>query len=196
MRIGEMSIYATLWEFKLPKAHRFDTEWVMVYAQAVPAHIGHPSHYPEGDLYADFLPPVVECDPETGSGPYYRAVLILVEGHDEKIGQKYTSPLLTLTGEEYAQISFQTLFDAIEGAMPWDREIVGMKLHRDGTRTLIRAEEWRERKKSFWRLVHSQSKVMDEKELVDDDIRQTWCLGFQRRRWTVSVGGLQYLGNC
>jgi len=143
-----MSIYATLWEFKLPKAHRFDTEWVTVFAQAVPAHIGHPSHYPEGDPYADFLTPVVECDSE-GSGPYYRAVLILVEGHDEKIGQKYSSPLLMLTGEEYARMSFQALFDAIENAMPWDRDVVGMKINRDGTRTLIRAEEWRERKEKF-----------------------------------------------
>jgi len=44
-----MSIYATLWEIKIPRRHAFDEEWVEVYAQAVPAHIGHPSDYPAGD---------------------------------------------------------------------------------------------------------------------------------------------------
>ena len=62
-----MSIYATLWEIKAPRRHRYDDEYVLVYAQAVPPHIGHPSHYPEGDPYAGFLPPVVRgYDPEQG----------------------------------------------------------------------------------------------------------------------------------
>jgi hypothetical protein len=156
-RGSRMSIYATLWEFKLPKAHRFDTDWVTVYAQAVPAHIGHPSHYPEGDPYGDFLPPVVECDPETSLGPYYRAVVILVEGHDEKIIQRYSSPLLVLTGEKYAKMPFQELFEAIENAMPWDRDVVSMSIGPDGKRTLIRAEEWRQRRERF-EAVRSQSK--------------------------------------
>lgn len=136
-----MSIYATLWEIKLPKAHPFDTEWVEVYAQAVPAHIGHPSVYPEGDPYGDFLPPVVECDPETGYGPYHRAVLILVDGHGEKVVQRYTAPILTLTGEEYAKAPFQELLDRIRDAMPWDRDVVGLSIGPDGGRKLIRVAD-------------------------------------------------------
>src|SRR5262245_28341897 len=71
-----MSIYSTLWEIKVRRRHEFDDEWVTVFAQAVPPHIGHPSCYPEGDPYADFLPPVVEYDPVTNEGPY-RAVVIV-----------------------------------------------------------------------------------------------------------------------
>jgi hypothetical protein len=138
-----MSIYATLWEIKLPKAHAFDAEWVSVYAQAVPPHIGHPSHYPEGDPYSDFLPPVVECDPNTGLGPYNRAVVILMEGRDEKVIQRYTDPLLVLTGEEYARMPFQDLLDAIEQAMPWDRDVVAMMIGPDGQRKVIRVPNWR-----------------------------------------------------
>jgi hypothetical protein len=143
-----VSIYATLWEIKLPKAHRFDTEWATVYAQAVPAHIGHPSHYPEGDLYADFLPPVVDCDPETGTGPHHRAVLILVEERGEKVGQRYTSPLLVMTGEEYSRATFQELLEAIERAMPWDRDVVGLSVGPAGERRVIRAAEWQARRET------------------------------------------------
>lgn len=144
-----MSIYATLWEIKLPKAHRFDDEWVCVYAQAVPAHIGHPSHYADGDPYGDFLPPVVECDPKTGIGPFHRAVVILVEGRDEKVGQRYTEPLLVLTGEEYARVPFEQLLEAIENAMPWDRDVVGLTIGPGGERTLIRTADRRTRLEAY-----------------------------------------------
>jgi hypothetical protein len=142
-----MSIYATLWEMKLPKAHCFDEEWVGVYAQAVPPHIGHPSCYPAGDPYADFLPPVVDCDPKTGDGPHYRGVFILMEGRDEKVGQRYTEPLLALIGEEYAQVPFQDLLDAITDAMPWDRDVAGLSTGPCGERKVIRVPGWREREK-------------------------------------------------
>lgn len=138
-----MSIYATLWEIKLPKGHQFDNEWVTVYAQAVPAHIGHPSGYREGDPYSDFLPPVVECDPKTGEGPYHRAVVILVAGRDEKIGQRYPNPLLVLTGEEYARMPFGVLLQAIEGAMPWDQDVAGLSIGPDGQRNVVRVPGWR-----------------------------------------------------
>lgn len=138
-----MSIYATLWEIKLPKPHQYDTEWVCVYAQAVPPHIGHPSHYPEGDPYSDFLPPVIDCDPKSGEGPFNRAVVILVEGRDEKIGQRYTEPLLVLTGEAYARTPFPILLDAIEQAMPWDHDVAGMSIGPDGQRKVVRVPGWR-----------------------------------------------------
>ncbi|QDU18426.1 hypothetical protein [Urbifossiella limnaea] len=134
-----MSIYATLWAMKLPKAHAFDTEWIEVYAQAVPAHIGHPSCYPEGDPYSDFLPPVVECDPKTGTGPFDRAVVIVAEGRDEKVGQRYTDPLLVMTGAEYSRATFEGLLDAIKQALPWDRDVIGMFTGPGGEERVIRS---------------------------------------------------------
>src|ERR1051325_8365931 len=110
-----MSIYATLWEIALPRRYHFDDEFIKVFAQAVPAHIGHPSCYPEGDPYADFLPPVVAAyDPESEElPPIHRAVLILREDRAEKVGQRYTDPILVLTGEEYAQSTFDELIRRI-----------------------------------------------------------------------------------
>jgi hypothetical protein len=136
-----MSIYATLWEIKVRRSHAFDEKWVRVYAQAVPAHIGHQSVYPDGDPYADFLPPVVECDPKTGDGPFYRAVVILREGKDEKVGQRYTTPLLVLTGQEYARVPFPDLMERIENALPWDRAVVGQFIGRDGKAQLLRRSD-------------------------------------------------------
>ena len=133
-----MSIYATLWEIKLPKSYSFDTEWVEVFAQAVPPHIGHPSQYPEGDPYADFLPPVVECDPETGEGPFNRAVVIVAEGRNAKDGQRYVDPLLTLTGEDYSRMPFGELLDAIKRALPWDEAVLGMWYGPGGEQRLLR----------------------------------------------------------
>jgi hypothetical protein len=138
-----MSIYATLWEIQLRKSHCFDTEWVCVYAQAVPPHIGHPSHYPEGDPYSDFLPPIVECDPETGLGPHYRAVVILVEGRDEKVVQRYTDPLMVLTEVEYSRIPFPALLEAIQDAIPWDKDVAGMWTDSTGQQKVVRLPGWR-----------------------------------------------------
>src|SRR5436309_10349222 len=101
-----MSIYATLWEIKVQRRHEFDDEWVSVYAQAVPPHIGQPEYYPEGDLYADFLPPVVQ-DYDRETGLPYRAVVIVQEGRDAKDVQRYVDPLIVMTGEEYTRIPFQ-----------------------------------------------------------------------------------------
>src|SRR5947207_12407306 len=102
-----MSIYATLWEIMVPKKHEFDHEYVKVFAQGVPPHIGHPNEYPEGDPYADFLPPVVmEYDHENDRFSDYRAVVIVQEGRDQKDVQRYVDPLIVLTGKEYANIPF------------------------------------------------------------------------------------------
>ncbi|HYT89782.1 MAG TPA: hypothetical protein VEL76_13825 [Gemmataceae bacterium] len=137
-----MSIYATLWEIALPRRYHFDEEFIKVFAQAVPAHIGHPSSYPEGDPYADFLPPVVmEYDPETGEAPFDRAVLIIREDRAEKVGQRYTDPILVLTGEEYARSTFDELIHRIERAMGWDESIVGFKFLPSGEKQLVRKED-------------------------------------------------------
>jgi|SRR5437899_2208602 len=136
-----MSIYATLWEIQVPRRHFFDTEWVRICAQSVPAHIGHPSEYPGGDPFAAFLPPIVpEYDPKTGEAPYDRAVVIVQEGRERKDGQRYVDPLMTLTGEEYSQITFKELLDRIHKAVGWDDEVVGMFLTPSGERKIIRKD--------------------------------------------------------
>ncbi len=126
-----MSIYATLWQIRLPTpewtvlvatAHGdlrledgelvpHEEEWVEITFQGVPGHIGHPSYYPDGDPYASFLPPVVD-DPEK-----LRAVVIVQEGRNEKDVQRYVDPLLTLSGDEYHSLSFDALMQKIYEAM-------------------------------------------------------------------------------
>ena len=132
-----MSIYATLWMLRLPvwvpcTAETMDTwhtvgsgdigpltqRWVEVWAQAVPAHIGHPSIYPEGDPYAWFLPPVVEYDPDDEEREWTpRAVIIVDEDHSEKDVQRYPDSLMVLTGAEYQAMKFGEMLERIEDAL-------------------------------------------------------------------------------
>jgi len=142
-----MSIYATLWEVKVRKNYTFDDEWIKICAQAVPAHIGHPSHYPEGDPYSDFLPPAVEYDPRSEAEQVLRAVVIVAEGRNEKIGQRYVDPILIMTGKEYDSLRFEQLMHKIEAALPWDRDVRGYKCSADGTKTLIRTADLPEKRR-------------------------------------------------
>ncbi|MBI2316703.1 MAG: hypothetical protein HYU75_06730 [Betaproteobacteria bacterium] len=119
-----MSIYATLWKLKFPK-YGDDypgCEWVTVTAQGVPSHIGA-----EGDdPFGEFLPPLVQPGREGGPEPL-RAVVFVTE-HTPKgsarSGQEYIGPLLVLTGEAYARISFETLHRRICDALRGDRSPV------------------------------------------------------------------------
>jgi hypothetical protein len=57
-----VSVYATLWHLQFPRTGDFHAgcEWVDVFAQGVPAHIGTPTPgygYESGDPYSAFLPP-------------------------------------------------------------------------------------------------------------------------------------------
>jgi hypothetical protein len=136
-----MSIYCTLWEIKVPRRHDFDDEWVSVFAQTVPAHIGHPSEYPEGDPYANFLPPVVQdYRPGTDETYVHRAVVIVQKGRDSKDVQRNVDPLLVMTGEEYARIPFPELLDRIHKAMGWDDSVIGLSLKPNGEKELIRTK--------------------------------------------------------
>ena len=136
-----MSIYATLWILKFPKFGEYHhaCEWTEVIAQGVPPHIGSPSPgfgYEHGDPFADFLPPAVEVSPE-GEAEYMRAV-VFVTGHTSKgtrrSGQEYVDPLLTLSGKEYASLSFdelhQKICDALRGGRP---RVVFESILTDGT---------------------------------------------------------------
>lgn len=124
-----MSIYATLWALKFPKdGDDFPgCEWITVTAQGVPPHIGSPSPgsgYEDGDPYASFLPPPVHTD-EDGESKYMRAVVFVTERTSKgtpRSPQEYVNPLLVLTGEDYAGMTFETLYarvcQALRGSKP------------------------------------------------------------------------------
>ena len=144
-----MSIYATLWTLKFPKEgdEHLGCEWIEVSAQAVPAHVGSPTPgcgYEEGDPYAAFLPPAVATDAH-GNAQYHRAVAIVTEYSikgTERSGQEYVSPLLLLTGEEYARMTFQELHERICDALRGNRSPVVIEvLLPDGTHRIIRQKK-------------------------------------------------------
>ena len=136
-----MSIYATRWILKFPMYGDayFGCDWIEVIGQGVPAHIGTPSPghgYESGDPYASFLPPAVPVTDED-DGTALRAMVIIREG-TEKVGQEYVSPLLILSGQEYASIPFPVLHDrvcdALRGGRPrWVAQWIGS----DGDRRLM-----------------------------------------------------------
>jgi len=123
-----MSIYATLWQLKFPRDgdDYLGCEWVTVIAQGVPPHIGSPTPgcgYEDGDPYAEFLPPAVQTNAD-GEVAYMRAVVLVTE-HTPKgtecSAQEYVHPLLVLTGEAYAAMTFDTLYTQICNALRGDK---------------------------------------------------------------------------
>jgi hypothetical protein len=144
-----MSIYATLWKLKFPKEgdEYLGCDWIEVTAQGVPPHIGAPTPglgYEDGDPYADFLPPPVATNPE-GDAPFMRAVVFVTEytikGTDRN-GQEYASPLLVLTGEDYARITFDELHTRLCDALRGNRSPVVMELlNPDGTHKIMRDKQ-------------------------------------------------------
>jgi hypothetical protein len=123
-----MSIYATLWKLKFPKHgdDHFGCEWIEVIAQGVPPHIGSPTlgyGYETGDPYGEFLPPPIIID-EDGEGEYMRAVVFVTAGTPKgtaRSPQEYVHPLIVLTGEEYATITFDALYTRICDALRGDK---------------------------------------------------------------------------
>jgi len=144
-----VSIYATLWTLKFPKEgdELVGCEWIQVRAQAVPAHVGSPTPgcgYEDGDPYAAFLPPAVVTDAD-GDAPYHRAVVIVTEYSakgSERSGQEYLSPLVVLTGEEYARVTFEDLYRRICDVLRGNRTpVVAEVLLPDGTHRVIRGKK-------------------------------------------------------
>jgi hypothetical protein len=115
-----MSIYATLWWLKFPRYgdDYIGCEWIRVTGQGVPAHVGTPTRgfgYEDGDPYAEFLPPAVEVNAE-GDSEFMRAIVIVTEETRKgtaRSPQEYANPLLVLSGQEYASISFVELHTRI-----------------------------------------------------------------------------------
>lgn len=115
-----MSIYATLWHLRFPRygdAHA-GCEWVDVFAQAVPAHVGTPTPgygYESGDPFAAFLPPALELGCGVSDDDIRAVVFVtnMTKKGTARSGQEYDSPLLVLTGAEYAAMPFQQLHDRL-----------------------------------------------------------------------------------
>src|SRR2546428_4143400 len=144
-----MSMYATLWQLKFPRDgdDYLGCEWITVTAQGVPPHIGSPTPgcgYEDGDPYAAFLPPAVATDAD-GNAPLHRAVVIVTEHSlkgTERSGQEYVSPLLVLTGQQYASMTFEELYERICDALRGNRSPVLMEvLLPDGTHKIIRQKK-------------------------------------------------------
>lgn len=140
-----MSIYATLWhlQFPLHGDAYVGCEWVEVLAQGVPAYIGTPTPgygYESGDPYEAFLPAALRIE----SGAFeddLRAVVFVVSTAKKgmtRSGQEYESPLLVLTGTEYAAMPFPVLHDrlctALRGTAP---RLVLEVFGPDSTTTLV-----------------------------------------------------------
>ncbi len=119
-----MSIYATLWKLKFPTDGDDypGCEWITVTAQGVPSHIGSPTSG-NGDPFAAFLPPPVHTNEDRRS-EYMRAV-VFVTDHIPKgthrSPQEYVNPLLVLSGEVYANMTFETLYAHICQALRGDK---------------------------------------------------------------------------
>jgi hypothetical protein len=140
-----VSIYATLWHLQFPRHGDayVDCEWVEVLAQGVPAHVGTPTPgygYESGDPYEAFLPPALRIDSRT-SDDDLRAVVFVVSTSRKgtsRSGQEYESPLLVLTGTEYALMPFQVLLDRPCTALRGDRPRLVLEVFgSDSTTTLV-----------------------------------------------------------
>lgn len=140
-----MSIYATLWHLQFPRHGDayVGCEWVDVWAQGVPAHIGTPTTgygYESGDPYEAFLPPALRIESGTSEDDL-RAVVFVASTTKKgttRSGQEYELPLLVLTGTEYVAIPFQVLHDrlctALRGTRP---RLVLQVLGSDSSTTLV-----------------------------------------------------------
>lgn len=134
-----MSIYATHWILKFPALgdDYLGCEWVSVWGQGVPDHIGTPMPgygYESGDPYATFLPPAIPVIDDESSN--LRAMVIVKED-TPKVGQEYICPLLVLTGPEYLALSFQTLYERICAALRGSRPRLVATLISDGEAQLF-----------------------------------------------------------
>ena len=88
----------------------------------MPPHIGAPTPgpgYEDGDPYSSFLPPPLETNAQ-GEHEFMRAVVFVTpetKKGTERSPQEYADPLLVLTGEEYAALSFGELHRRLCGVL-------------------------------------------------------------------------------
>jgi hypothetical protein len=140
-----VSIYATLWRLQFPCDGDLHVGhgWIEVVAQGVPAHVGTsaPGYgYESGDPYAAFLPPAIRINDDTSEDELRAVVFVTVttKKGTARSGQEYESPLLVLSGTEYAAMPFQALHDRLCSALCGDRpELVMQAFAPDGSSTFI-----------------------------------------------------------
>jgi hypothetical protein len=143
-----MSIYATLWHLQFPRHGDayIGCEWVDVLAQGVPAHVGTPTPgygYESGDPYEAFLPPALRIDGGTSEDDL-RAVVFVGSTSNKgtaRSGQEYESPLLVLTGTEYAATPFQVLHDRLCKALRGTRPQLVLEVFRSDSATTVVFED-------------------------------------------------------
>ena len=135
-----MSIYSTLWILKFPENGDSHTgcDWVSVIAQGVGSQIGSLDDVTE-DPYSSFLPPAIS-ESEFPEG--FRAVIFVSESTKkgtERSQQEYESPLLVLSGKDYAEMMFEELHEILCSKLRGDRGRVIAEFHKPaGTIKLIR----------------------------------------------------------
>ena len=129
-----MSIYATLWALQFPRFGEFHIgcEWITVIAQGVPAHLRAEAP----DRYTSFLPAL-----PNSAAVDLRAVVFVVEGAAKgtiRSAQEYSTPLLVLSGVEYASVSFSALHTQLCEALRSGRpRLVAEVMQPDGSVKLI-----------------------------------------------------------
>jgi hypothetical protein len=140
-----MSIYATLWSLKFPRYgdSYMGCEWVEVWAQAVPEHVGRPTggrDHQRGDPFAGFLPGDGWED-ESDSQARFRAVVFVTagtpKGADGLHPEEYQNPLLVLSGVEYRSVPFAGLHERLCNALRGDRPRVIGEMFLDGRARLV-----------------------------------------------------------
>jgi hypothetical protein len=143
-----MSIYATLWSIQIqdPAAPFSEPRWVEETAQAVPPHIGSPTSgcgYEDGDPYADFLPPALETNSD-GDAEFNRAVVFITDETRKgtsRSPQEYAGPLLVLSGEEYAGMTFDQLHRRLRERIRTGPRVVAEFLGPNGQHRVITEED-------------------------------------------------------
>jgi hypothetical protein len=66
--------------------------------------------------------------------------VIVRQDRSEKDVQRYVDPLIVMSGEEYARVTFEELLDRIHKAMGWDDSVVGMFCSPTGEKRLLRTD--------------------------------------------------------
>jgi hypothetical protein len=111
-----------------------------VLGQGFLGHIGTPTEghgYESGDPYASFLPPAIPMpDDEDDLG--LRAIVVIRQGTEKKVGQEYIGTLLVLGGDEYLAMTFEVLHKRICDALRGPRPRVVAEFIHDGEIEVIR----------------------------------------------------------
>ena len=122
----------------------------------MPAHIGHPSATRRVTPIRTFSRQSCRCDPNTGDGPYHRAVVILMRGTREKVGQRVRDATARHDRRRARRIPFEGLLDLI-AERPWDRDVSWRCRWPNGERRVIRVRSGADCRRGAGRNYHEPS---------------------------------------